>query len=164
MEHGKQLDGEPLDFGYIRHSGYQDTSTCLQEYYSKETICLISRKVTQLTRGVNSEGRPIVVPDENIIDVMNGVHEGYRPETGDIYSRYIVENNNRTSMVQSMIDQTIEIITSDIRNNLGMEEHNRKLSAWVQLYGDFNTDGLRQHAPIKVREKRPSPMQFHMRY
>ena len=45
-----------------------------------------------------------------------------------------------------------------------MEENNRKLTIWTTVYGDFNAHQLRQHAPIKVLNKRPNPMEFHMRY
>jgi hypothetical protein len=164
MEHALKICGEACDFNYLRHVGWGENNECIRKYYSPETVKLISRKVTQLTMGVNPEGRPIVVPNYRICEVMDGVYQGYRPPTGDIYSRYIVPNENQPSMVQSLIDQTIEIIVSNIRNNLGMEQHNQTLSAWVQVYGDFNTHGLRQHSVIKVQEKRPSTMQFNMNY
>jgi hypothetical protein len=96
---------------------------------------------------------------------MNDIYESYRPPTGDIFSRYIVPSGTSSeSYVQNMIDQVIEVITSDVRNNLGMEECNKKLSIWTTVYGDFNSSGLRQHAPIKVRNKRPTPMLFQMNY
>ena len=63
-----------------------------------------------------------------------------------------------------MIDQVINIITTDVKVNLGMDEHNSKLSAWTTILGDFNEHGLRRHAPIKLRERRPMPMAFNMNY
>jgi hypothetical protein len=45
-----------------------------------------------------------------------------------------------------------------------MDECNSKLSAWTTILGDFNEHGLRRHAPIKLREKRPMPMAFNMNY
>ena len=72
--------------------------------------------------------------------------------------------NSSESYVQNMIDQVIEVITSDVSNNLEMEENNRKLSIWTTVYGDFNQSGLRQHAPIKIRKKRPQPLMFNMNY
>jgi hypothetical protein len=95
---------------------------------------------------------------------MNGIEATYRPETGDIYSRYNIPNGSPLNQLQEMIDQTIELITSDVRNNLEMDENNRKLTAWTTVYGEFNDHGLRSHAPIKVRNKRPAPMQFNMNY
>ena len=45
-----------------------------------------------------------------------------------------------------------------------MEENNRKLTIWTTVYGDFNQHGLQQHSKIKVRNKRPNPMEFNMNY
>ena len=42
--------------------------------------------------------------------------------------------------------------------------YNEKLTIWTTLLGDFNEHGLRQYPPIKLRNKRPDPMLFHMRY
>lgn len=152
------------DLNYTRYIGWQENNKCIEKYFSQDTVNLISRKVTELTMGVDKKNRPIRVPDYLIQNVMDGVFQGYKPSTGDIYSRYIIPAGEDKNMVQSMIDQCIEIIVSNIRNQLGIEEQNEKLTAWVQLYGDFNTAGLRQHSPIKVQEKRPSTMQFHMNY
>jgi len=115
--------------------------------------------------GVDPLNRPITVPNSTIHDIMNNVYQSYRPPTGDIHSRYIVESGTTSeSYVQNMIDQVIEIITSTIRNTVEMEENNKKLTVWTTVYGDFNKHGLQQHSQIKIRKKRPTPMQFHMRY
>ena len=58
-----------------------------------------------------------------------------------------------------MISQVIEVIFTDVRNNIEMAENNSKLNIWdATLMGDFNRKGLRQHAPIKIREKTPDVM------
>jgi hypothetical protein len=158
------MANETRDLNYTRYVGWRELNDCIKKYFSQQTVDLISKKVTELTRGVDKLNRPIKVPDYLIQNVMDGVYQGFRPSTGDIYSRYIVSNGEQQNMVQSMIDQTIEIITSNIRNQLGMDENNEKLSVWVQVYGDFNTAGLRQHAPIKTLNRRPATMQFHMNY
>jgi len=164
MEYGESIN-QVCDYNYIRHPGWEESNVCIKKYFSPETVRLISSKVTELTMGVDPNNRPIVVPYETICSVMNDIYTSYRPPTGDIYSRYIVPSGmGAESYVQSMIDQVIEIIVSDIRNNLGMEECNRKLSIWTTVLGDFNDNGLRQHPPIKVRNKRPTPFQFHLRY
>ena len=36
-----------------------------------------------------------------------------------------------------------------------MEENNKKLTIWTTVFGDFNSHGLRSHAPIKLRERKP---------
>jgi hypothetical protein len=155
---------EIRDYNYLRYPGWEENNACLQKYFSQETVNLISYHITKLTQGVDPKNRSIIVPDCIIYNVMDGIFRGYRPPVGDIYSRYIIPNNEQESMIQSMIDQTIEVITANIRNSLGMEQCNQKLSKWVEVMGDFNTAGLRQHAPIKVLGKRPAPMQFNMNY
>ena len=63
-----------------------------------------------------------------------------------------------------MIDQTIEIIYSDVKNNLEIEENNKKLSVWTTVLGNFNDNGLRSHAPIKVLNKHPQYCAFFENY
>ena len=96
---------------------------------------------------------------------MNDIYASFRPPTGDIYSRYTIPNGiSPQSYVQSMIDQVIQVIVSNVKNTLEIEQNNEKLTVWTTLYGDFNTDGLRAHPPIKVRKKRPASFQFNMNY
>lgn len=152
------------DYNYLRFAGWQETNACISSYYSKNTVKTISKKITELTKGLDKYNRPIVVPDEQICKVMDGVYRNYTPPVGDIYSRYIVPNNEQENRVQSMIDQTIEVIVSNIRNTYGMNEWNESLSAWVQVYGNFNPQNLRAHDIIKVKGKRPAVMQFNMNY
>lgn len=165
MEYGTEICGASCDDNYIKYVGYSESNNCIKKYFDISTVRTISTKITELTLGVDPQNRPIIVPDSTICSVMNDIYSSYRPPTGDIYTRYIVPSGIGTeSYVQNMIDQVIEIIVSDIRNNIGMEENNRKLTAWTTVYGDFNEHQLRQHPPIKVRNKRPAPMQFHMHY
>ena len=152
------------DDGYIRHVGYQENNPCIKKYFSDNTVKIISKKVTQLLMGVNPENRPIIVTDNIIGHVMSQIYESYRPPTGDIYGRYNIPTGEPDNYVQSMIDQVIEVITSDVRNNLEIEENNKKLTIWTTVLGDFSEHGLRSHDIIKVRNKRPAPFQFHMKY
>ena len=63
-----------------------------------------------------------------------------------------------------MMDEVINIITTDVKVNLGMEENNAKLTVWTTVLEDFNEHGLRSHSKIKLRENRPQPMMFNMNY
>jgi hypothetical protein len=166
MEYAIEIDDSyTLNDGFVKHVGYQENNRNIQQYYSHETIQIISHKVTELLMGVDPQNRPIIVPNKTISSVMDSVYSTYRPPTGDIYGRYNVPSGeSTTSYIQNMIDQVIEIIVSDVRNNLETEENNSKLSIWSTLYGDFNNQGLQQHSKIKVRNKRPTPMQFMMNY
>lgn len=173
MEYGKPIEcdlgisrecPEKCDDNYQRFVGYEQYNECIRKLFAPKTIDKLSRKITQLLQGVDPKGRPIIVPNRRICTVLSSVYNGYRPPTGDIYSRYIVPNNEQTDMVQSILDQTVEIITENVRNNLGIEENNSKLSAWVQVYGDFNPHGLRRYSPIKLKRRRATRMQFNMNY
>lgn len=173
MEYAQQIDDFILDDCYdvgcsdlyTKHVGFQDNNPCMEQFYSKNTLKTISSKITQLLQGVDPHNRPIIVPDKTIYSVMDSIYANYRPPTGDIYGRYNVPSGSTTnSYVQDMIDQVIEVITSDVRSNLGMEENNKKLSVWTTVLGDFNANQLRSHSVIKTLKKRPNPCEFHMRY
>jgi hypothetical protein len=164
MEYGTKLN-EICNLDKMRYVGYSESNECISKFFSQSTVNMISKKCSDLLMGVDPQNRRIIVPDDIICNVMSSVNESYRPAVGDIYSRYIIPSGeNGVTMVQNMIDQVIEIITSDIRNSMEMEQNNKKLTAWTALYGDFNKHNLRAHPPIKVLNKRPTPFQFHMRY
>jgi hypothetical protein len=95
---------------------------------------------------------------------MSAVYENFTPETGDIYSRYNIPKAQETDYIQRIIDEVINIITTDVKVNLGMEEYNKNLSIWTTVLGDFNLHNLRSHSKIKLRERRPQPMAFQMNY
>ena len=165
MEYATKVDGYICDDNYVRYVGYKEDNVCIREYFGTKTVRTISNKVTELLQGVDPDNRPIIVPDKTICDMMSSIYNTYSPPTGDIYSRYIIPTGTSSeSYVQNMIDQVIEVITSNVKNSLGMEENNRKLSIWTTVYGDFNEHSLRAHAPIKVLNKRPQPFMFNMHY
>lgn len=168
MEYAIKLetdDGCLYDEGYIKHAGYKENNACIKKYFSNKTAEIISKKVTELTIGVAPNNRPIKVPLQNIYYVMNDVYSSYRPPTGDIFTRYNIRSGETThSYLQNMIDQTIEIIVSDIKNSFGMQKYNESLTVWTTVLGDFNQHGLTQTPPIKTQNKRPTPFQFHMNY
>jgi hypothetical protein len=160
------------DENFTRFVGWSETDpfsdTVLsgtQRFFSQDTVNIISAKVTELTMGVHERNIPIKVTDNVISHVMSNVYSNFRPPTGDIHSRYIIPTKEGPySYIQEMIDRTIEIIVSDLKNSFGMRYNNESLSIWTTVYGDFNAHKLRQHAPIKVVNKRPDPMQFFQNY
>lgn len=153
------------DYNYIRYIGWQEPDQCIKSFFSQKTIDTISKVVTQLTMGVDLQNRKIVVPTTLICRVMDAVYTNYQPPVGDIFTRYVIPKEPADeNMIKTMIDQTIEIIVNDIRSHTAMDLANSKLTAWVQVMGDFNPNGLRQHPPIKLQEKRPATMQFNMNY
>ena len=169
MEYAQFIDVNPevkLNLNFTRYAGYQDSNESFQKnYYNINNINLISRKLTELLQGVDPRGRPIIVPNQSIINVMDSVYQNFRPQTGDIFSRYNIPTGfNSDDYISNMIDQTIEIIYSDVKNNLEIEENNKKLSVWTTVLGNFNDNGLRSHAPIKVLNNHPAYCQFNMNY
>lgn len=165
MEYATQLNSFIRDDNYIKHVGYNDQGDDRsKKFYSQSNIDKISRKITELLHGVGKDNRPIIVPDKTICNVMNSVYSNFRPETGDIYGRYNIPSTAPINNMQRMIDETINIITTDVKVNLGMEECNSKLSIWTTVLGDFNPHGLRFHPPIKLNMKRGKQMAFNMNY
>lgn len=171
MEYATQICGEVCNDEFIKHVGYSDHmcgpncgESCMRKFYSKSNIAKISCKITELLMGVNKDNRPIIVPDKTICSVMSAVYQNFRPETGDIFSRYNIPKARGSNYVQRMMDEVINIITTDVKVNLGMEENNSKLTVWTTLLGDFNEHGLRSHSKIKLKERRPQPMAFNMNY
>lgn len=165
MSYATNIESSISDSNYMRYVGYREQqSLCIQDYFSDKTVDMISNKISELLMGVHPQNKKLVVSKDVITSIMSNIYQNYRPETGDIYSRYIIPTRTPNDMVQDMINQTIESITSQVRSDYQMRENNAKLTVWTTVLGDFNTFGLRQHAPIKIRNKRPNPMEFNMRY
>jgi hypothetical protein len=147
---------------YIQHVGYVNTNEAIATFFSPSTVNFLSNKITQLLTQTYPQG--VIVPDDKIVNIMNAVYEAFRPPTGDIYSRYTIPSNENQNYVDAMINQVIEIIVTQVQDNLLMDQQNSKLTAWTQVLGTFNEQGLRSHPPIKIRNKRPTPMLFNMNY
>ena len=167
MEYGQEI----YNTQFIKHVGFNDKLcvdnydfSSLSEFFSKKNIDKIGIKITQLLEGVDYKNRKIIIPDKTIGSVMSEVYENFKPQTGDIYSRYNIPQSGSQDYLAIMNDQVINIITSDVKNNLEMEQCNSKLSIWTTVLGDFNEHGLRRHGPIKLKERRPTSMLFNMNY
>jgi hypothetical protein len=151
------------DDGYRKYVGW-DTSLNTQylQLWQPEFLSQIQSKISQLLEGVGPDNRPIIVSMDTITHVISQVVATFRPETGDIYNRDM--NQYQRNDIRDIVDRSIEIITTHIRNEYEIIENNKKLSIWSTLYGDFNKEGLRGHSTIKLRNKRPQPMMFNMNY
>jgi hypothetical protein len=89
---------------------------------------------------------------------------GTRTDIGAIYSKDTIPNIEERNDIRNFINQTITIVVSAIRDEIEMTENNKKLSIWDTVLGDFYSQGLRQHPPIKLRNKHPQYMAFNMNY
>jgi hypothetical protein len=171
MQYANQKTAQRFDDQYIKHVGYSEqlsndssVPSGMELYYSDANIRNISNKITQLLMGVDKQNRPIIVPDNTIGSVMSSVYSTFKPPIGDIFSIYTIPSNNINNYVQNMIDKVINIIVTDVKINLGMDEANAKLSIWTTVLGDFNEHGLRSHSKIKLRERKPTSCLFNMNY
>lgn len=172
MEYATQIPNiyniDNIDNGYNKFIGWKTTisnNTAFNFLWDINRLKIYQQKITDLLQGVSPDGRPIIVPLETIGNVLYQCFESNRPQVGDIYSRYIQEDiePNRDD-VRDIVDRTINIIVSQIRNEYEMRKNNNKLTIWNSLYGDFNKEGLRAHPPIKIRKRRSDRMQFNMNY
>jgi hypothetical protein len=149
---------------YVGWETQTSWNTFLMKLFSKQTVKTIQQKTSEYLMGVDEQGRRIV-PSERIVEsALLGVFNNYRPNTGDIYGKYTVVNDNSRDDYSYIVDQVISLLVRNIRNDLEMQSNNSKLTIWTTLLGDFNEHGLRQYPPIKLKNKRPDPMLFHMRY
>jgi hypothetical protein len=89
---------------------------------------------------------------------MNQVYESYNFQQG------FDTHMTKEEYVKNMIGQVITRIIYDIKNVLGYEQCVKKYSIHDTILGEFNSQGLRSHSQIKLKEKRPTSFQFHMRY
>jgi hypothetical protein len=168
LTNGVQIDRqykESLDLnqyiGWNQRTSWDPLTTML---FSQKTLKIIRDKVSEYTIGVDPKGRRIIPSDNVITTALYGVFENYHPATGDIYGKYLVVDMSTRDDYAAIVDQTISLIVRGITTELGMIEQNNKLSIWDTVLGDFNSKGLRSHPPLKIRENRPMPMLFHMRY
>ena len=86
----------------------------------------------------------IIVNTETIKSVLDSFYSNYKRDP------------------QVLIMMTISYIVDYIKSEYQMEAQNRSLNIWVTNYPE--SSGIRQHAPIKLRNKRPTPFQFHYTY
>lgn len=168
MEYGNNICPRNMDNGYMKHIGWGETigtNDNFKDLWEPSTLARIQVQITQLLEGVHESGNPIIVPIDTIANVLSQCYESNVPTIGDIHSRFIITNGQQSqNEVRNIIDRTVNIITTQIRNEYEIAQNNNKLSIWSTLYGDFNKEGLRAHAPLKVRKKRPQQMMFNMRY
>lgn len=148
----------------LRFQGWVDTASgdnLYSRFFSNNVIKYIQKECTKYLLEVIQKN--ILVTENVIINTMDGVYREYRPQLGDIYSRYIISGDAQSSDLVTLIEYTIEHITYQIRTEYEQEAYNKTLDPWVQQYGEENKHGLHWLPKIKVREGKP-PMLFNVRY
>lgn len=116
---------------------------------SKKTLDLIRDKCGKVLQGVHPEGKYIYVSDDTIKGVVSGLYY------------------DDPATLNTIVDRAIHLITSTIKDEFTTIKQNNDLSVWVTQYGSndsANKWGLRSHPKLKMKERRPAPMIFNMRY
>lgn len=150
---------------FVGWSNTSDQDCALNFLLSEENINSLQEVITRSLRDVHPEKKKIVVAKDIIAGVLSNVYRfGTRTNIGDIYTRYIIPQNEDRCDVRTINNQTINIITRQIKDEFEVIENNKRLTVWNTMYGDFNKEGLRAHAPIKIRRKHPQYMAFNMKY
>jgi hypothetical protein len=174
----------------IRHVGWDSTSwgqDYNKSYYDPSVIDWISEAVMQKTMGLDK--RPIRVTNEVVKNVLDSFLNNHRAFPGDIHTRYNIPsdgnfsgdfgavkfnmgsegvvgvgiNNLTLNTSTANLVQTAINMAEHIKTEYEINTNNKRFSAWSALYG-ANDVGLRAHSQIKIREKRPTPFQFHMKF
>ena len=157
------LDNQAYAFvGYEQNAAQMPLTQFL---FSKENLDALSTIITDVCRDLDEQGRDIVVPPTTIAGVLSSVlRNGTRTHVGDIFTRYTIPQAHARNDADNINLQTINIITSTVRNEFETVRNNKRLSVWNTVLGDFNQQGLRAYPPIKIRERAPQRMMFNMNY
>jgi len=145
---------------YVGWSQQALSNELIKMLYSQRTVSIIQQKTSQYLLGL---GKTIIPSERVVIDSLNTAFQNYIPNTGDIYGKYLVVDDSTINMYQVIVDRTISMLVSGIKNELSVQA--QQFSAWdANLLGDFNPQGIRAHSTIKLRENQPMRMMFNMNY
>jgi len=149
----------------LRYTGWnENTNASFNALFDDNNLKEYQSVIHRLLKGAGPNGRDVIVPLETISSVLYQCYETRAMRTGDIYSRYIQADNINHTVLEDIVNRAINIIVTQIKTEYAMEEQNKRLTVWNTVLGDFNKEGLRGHSEIKLRNRRPPPMQFHMKY
>lgn len=158
------MSSKTQSYDPMRYVGYDQDYNRNAYIFTDENVEYIQKTVSRLLRGVDPQGREIVIARDVVIKSMDNIAQGYIPIVGDIYSRYNVVDETNRNDIKAIVEQTINFIASAVKTDIEVQEANSKLTIWTTVLGDFNEHGLRRHSIIKTRERRPDPMMFNMNY
>jgi hypothetical protein len=148
----------------MRYVGYDKDYNRNAAIFTEENVQLIQREVSRLLRGVDPRGRIIQVTKDVVVKALDNIAQGYTPETGAPYGRFMFDDDCRRNDPAAIVTQTINFIVSAVKTDIEIQDANSKLTVWTTVLGDFNEHGIRRHPELKMRERRPDPMMFNMNY
>jgi hypothetical protein len=131
--------------------------------FNDDVFKYIQLQVYNITKNSHLK-TPFFVPIQRIKEVMDSVWSYYRPNTGDIVTRYIINNVTPYRLPNystDIIRQVINIVVNDIMNSEDIAKSNNTFSIWNTLSG--NSRGIVHHPHIKLNERR-SAMHFNMNF
>lgn len=164
-----------------------------ESYFDPSVLAWISDAVTQKTMGLDQRPiRVTNTVIENVLDSFLNNHRAYPGDihtrynipgdgnfSGDFgavkfdgiginnlpqgpMTKVAIDNNVGLSS-NYILNQVVEFMVEYIKTEYEINANNKRYSAWSTLYG-ANDVGLRAHSQIKLRERRPTPFQFHMKF
>lgn len=149
------------DNRYTSLVGWQPLSGAYDFYWSDININYISSQVTFLLK---KSGYHIKVTDEVIGGIMSDIIRSQNPKIGDIYTRYIIPDEEGRDDIASMTNQVITVIVNNILSEQETIRLNSRLTIWSTVLGDFNKEGLRSHDILKTKENDYIKGVFNMNY
>ncbi len=72
----------------------------------KTTFSFIAKQVMDITKNSHL-GRPYLVPNPRIKEVMDSIWSNFRPNTGDIVTRYAINNENQYRYINYSADKLL---------------------------------------------------------
>lgn len=135
-----------------------------KKLFSTEVVKFIQNRVMEILTKAYPDNRPIMPTEHVVLNAISTIYKDSRPGIGDIFTRYTIIQNQPRCDPKTIIFRTINTIARHIMNEYDMLLFNKSLTKWTTVLGDFNKDGLRSHAPIKLRERRTQQMMFNMNY
>lgn len=141
-----------------KYVGYNNTTASLY-IFCDENIQYLYTTISFHLKRCTDDLKDVIVPKPVIIDVVSQIVAEYRRPVQDMFAKKI----EPFDMVSHINGQVIQIIVSEVRNSYQAERQNKELNSWYSVSSD-NKYELRRIAAPKLRERRPTPMQFIMRY
>lgn len=143
--------GEQLDSNYYRYVGWPQTANGAgyKFLFSAENVQYISRQVAQT---LAKFGLDVRVSPRVIGGVLSNLFENSNPKIGDIYTRYIIPQEEPRNDVASITNQAITVLVNNILVEKQQIACNSQLNIWSTVLGDFNPQGLRSYAPLKTKQ------------
>lgn len=146
-----------MDVKRQRHVGYEPEpwAEALFDPAALEAVQVLVRRDT----GVR-------VPLETVGRVVGSVFAAYRPLNVNPASRYVVAPGGAEwdDAWQRVLREAAALLSSGVRDDLDTRRHNATLSRAEATLLGVDDSPLRAHAPLKLRERRPQPFLFHMRF